>query len=89
MIDNRIDRVADLISEVNVSDDRDYAVRVLDVAFNEWSAFADEFPIGDLTVRKVGILLRKSRGRFAVDNPDCGREVLADAMAAVRQVAER
>lgn len=90
MNDTRVDRVAMAVEEVQAGGvDAKYAVRVLHSAVDEWSGFADELPCGDVDVARVGVLLRKSRGRFSANDIAAARTALSAAKDAIRKVAER
>jgi hypothetical protein len=90
MNDTRVDRVAAAVAEVQGRGvDAKYAVRVLHSAVEEWSGFADELPCGDVDVARVGILLRKSRGRFSANVIPAAHTALSAARDAIRKVAAR
>ena len=87
--DTRVDRVSMLASEAQGCGNAPEAVRILHFAVEEWSEFADELPFGDVDVARVGILLRKSRGRFSANDIQEARTALSAAKDAIRKVAER
>ena len=90
MNDTRVDRVAAAVAEVQGPGvDAKYAVGVLHGAVDEWSEFADELPLGDVDVTRVGILLRKSRGRFSANDIPAAHTALSAAEDAIRKVAAR
>lgn len=89
MNDTRVDRVSMLASEAQGCGNAPEAVRILHFAVDEWSGFADELPFGDVDVARVGILLRKSRGRFSANDIQEAHSALSAAKDAIRKVAAR
>lgn len=87
--DTRIERVALLVDEVQGCGDSRSAALMLRDATDEWFGFAQEFPLGDLDVARVGILLRKSRSRFDADDTAAAYPALSAAQDAIRRVAAR
>ena len=90
MNDTRIVWVSSLVDDAQgCGEDGKSAVRLLHSAVEEWSGFAAEFPFGDVDVARVGILLKKSRGRFSANDFPAAHSALSDAMDAIQKVAAR